>query len=273
MAAVLGVHYLDTTNELGFVYRARSYHQLALKNHAALVPACAFEIALADCAAALLAQNLPGPYRSIDIVYHLPGKGASQGTRLSALRSLATSWIAYRDGKWVGEVPGRRRRWFDLAAGRTSALSFPSSECATIPGRFPVQEISTWMTGSPLSTFFAPLLIPLFSQFLRSLPGRLVLWITARIPSGVSIRTHNPFEIWVSLENADKVTQASLTGVGAYEITAEIIGYAAKKILQEQFKFAGVLPPSCVLNPAEFIQVASNWGVTWKAAAAEKSHA
>jgi hypothetical protein len=273
MAAVLGVHYLDTTNELGYVFRAASYHTLALKNKAALVPACAFEVALADCAAALLAQNLPGPYGSIDIIYHLPGKGASQGTRLSALRSLATSWIAYRDRKWVGEVPGRRRQWFNLVMGRLSALSFPSSECVTIPGHLPIQQVSTWMSGSPWSTFLAPIFIPIFAQFLRSLPGRLVLWGAAQIRTGTAIRSHDPFEIHVQLENAERSSSVSLTGIGAYEITAEIIVYAARKILDPQFCLAGVLPPASLLNPAEFLQESSNWGVKLEAAAAETLHA
>ena len=51
------IHYLDTTNELMYVYRLHSYHQLARKNQCAIVPACAFEVALADCAAAVLAQQ------------------------------------------------------------------------------------------------------------------------------------------------------------------------------------------------------------------------
>jgi short subunit dehydrogenase-like uncharacterized protein len=267
MAAVLGVHYLDTTNELGYVYRAQTYQQLAQKSNAALVPACAFEVALADCAAALLAQILPGPYQSVDIVYHLPGKGASRGTRLSALRSLATSWISYRGGQWTGEVPGLRRKWFHLAAGRTSALSFPSSDCVTIPNHLQVQQVATWMTGAPLSTFFAPILVPLFARFLRSLPGRLVLWAAGRAPSAGQIRTRDGFEIQVSLENSQKTISGSLTGFGPYEITAEIIVYAARKILEEKFSLSGVLPPAGLLNPSEFIRETSRWGIKWETTA------
>ena len=57
-AALNGVHYLDTTNELGYVYRLRSYDALARRSGAAIVPACGFEVALADCAAVELAAGL-----------------------------------------------------------------------------------------------------------------------------------------------------------------------------------------------------------------------
>ncbi|MEN8242201.1 MAG: saccharopine dehydrogenase NADP-binding domain-containing protein, partial [Chloroflexota bacterium] len=105
LAAIHGAHYLDTTNELGFVHRMQSYHQLAVSNQAAIVPACGFEIAFADCAAALLAEQLGSQLDAIDVIYALSGGNSSRGTRLSAIRSLGTSWLAYRGGDWVSAVP------------------------------------------------------------------------------------------------------------------------------------------------------------------------
>ncbi len=57
LAALNGVHYLDTTNELSFRIRAQGYNELARKNGAAVVPACAFEVAPADCMAAQIGQE------------------------------------------------------------------------------------------------------------------------------------------------------------------------------------------------------------------------
>src|SRR5512133_3230355 len=57
-AAMSGVHYLDTTNELGYVFRARTYSQMGKRTGAALVPACGFEVALADCAAQIAGEAL-----------------------------------------------------------------------------------------------------------------------------------------------------------------------------------------------------------------------
>lgn len=106
-AAMSGVHYIDTTNELGYVFRARSYHEMARRTGAALVPACGFEVALADCAAHLAGSRFmekrSGAFLdAVHIIYDLKGNQSSRGTRLSAVRSLATSWIAFWDGEWVG---------------------------------------------------------------------------------------------------------------------------------------------------------------------------
>ena len=59
-AALHGVHYLDTTNELGYVHRMQSYDHMAKQHGAAMVPACAFEVALADCMAAQMAAQAGG---------------------------------------------------------------------------------------------------------------------------------------------------------------------------------------------------------------------
>ena len=265
MAAVSGVHYLDTTNELGFVYQAQTYHSLARKTKAILSPACAFEVAISDCAAALLARENPGPYQKIDVIYHLTGSGASRGTRMSALRSLATSWIGYRDGGWKGEAPGSCRQWFQLQAGRQAALSFPSSESVTLPNHLPVRRVQTWMTGVLLASVFSPFLVPVFARFLRSFPGRSVLWAAALGGSSPTIRTRDPFEILVRLESEKKVSAASLTGSGVYEMTAEIIVYAAKQILSTPPTTAGVVPPARLFDPAGLISAGTSWGLVWHA--------
>ena len=142
-AALNGVHTLDTANELGYVYQMRSYHILAHQGGAAIVPACGFEVALADCAAAVLAAEMPpspelplGPAGAvsqpsgrepvldeISIVYDIRGRGSSIGSRRSALRSLATSWLGYRGGQWGRALPGQESRRNQLPTGRRAAIS------------------------------------------------------------------------------------------------------------------------------------------------------
>ncbi len=263
MAAVSGVHYLDTTNELGFVYRVhKTYQPLAQKSKAAVVPACAFEVAIADCAAAHLARSFPGPYQSLDTVYRLSGNGASRGTRLSALRSLATSWIAYRDGRWVGEAPGSNRRWFQLYSGRYPATTIPSSETVTIPGHLQIRRVTTWMTGGKVSTFFAPLLLPFFARFLRGAPGRAVLWAAGLGGSAPAIRANDPFEVMVQLRGSERTASTSVCGIGPYELTAKIITSAARQILSPAFNLCGVISPSGLFAHTNFNTIAADWGLT-----------
>lgn len=135
-AALSGVHYLDTSNELAFVHHAHSYNIPARHSGAAIVPACGFEVALADCAAAILGQNAAAAaFDEASVVYDLHGKGSSLATRQSALRSLATSWLAYRGGRWVRAACVCRveiaQYWPFLAAKRPpSPSTWPSKTSA-----------------------------------------------------------------------------------------------------------------------------------------------
>jgi short subunit dehydrogenase-like uncharacterized protein len=260
LAAVNGVHYLDITNELGFVFRAQTYGKLAKQNRAVLIPACGFEVAFADFAARQLAESFPAPYSDASVVYHLPGKGSSVGTRRSAIRSLATSWIAYRNGQWVGEVPGKTTRLADLSSGVLPVLSFPSSESVTFPAHLSAQNVFTWMTTSQAGRFWAPLAIPYFARLMRSVLRDLVLKLVS-YPPPPRLRSQDPFEIRVSLSSPYKACSASVKGTGAYDLTAQIIAFAAERILKNPPALCGVLPPSSLCDPADFFNTAKQWGV------------
>lgn len=273
-AALGGVHYLDTTNELGFVFRARGYSELAKSNGAALVPACAFEVALADCGAhiagAPLAEDGTGdPLDTVDVVYWLQGKGASQGTRRSAVRSLATSWIAYRDGQWTGQIPGGRVRRFDMPGGAHYALSFPSCESITLPAHLPLRRVDTWMKTTPGARFWAPLLVPLFARLSRSILRGPILAMAARggTPPGESapdgLRADAPFTIRVQAERGTQVRAILLQGKDPYRLTARIVAYAARQMTQPGFAGRGMLAPAQALDPQAFLGYAQDhWDVT-----------
>lgn len=269
-AALNGVHYLDITNELGYVYRAQTYGKLAQQNKTVLIPACGFEVALADFGAALLANILPGPYREAHIVYHLPGKGSSVGTRRSALRSLATSWIVYRGGQWAGQAPGMVSRRIHLTSGLMPAISFPSSESVTIPTHIDVQAVHTWMVTSPAGRFFAPVFIPLFARILRSILRDPILHLASLNPPPThELRSHDPFEIKVTLCNPQESRSVSITGKGAYDLTANIICFAAERLMTNPPSTFGCRPPSSLCKPNDFFEVAQSWGVSFSEVASD----
>ncbi len=266
-AALSGVHYLDTTNELGYVYRVQSYDGPARQSGAAIVPACGFEVALADCAAALLAREAPpAPADEIQVVYRLGGKGTSLGTRKSALRSLATSWLAYRDGGWVRAVPCRQTARFPLPGGPRPALSFPSSETVTVPQHVPVRRVSTWMTLSPRARWWAPWLVPLGAWLTRGPLGRPLLALVSRVapPPDSGMRSEALFTVQVRRHRGESRRSLTLNGRGMYDLTAEIIAYAAGRLARPGYERAGVLPPALALDPQALLdQAAARWGVTW----------
>lgn len=278
-AAMAGVHYLDMTNELGYVFRARSYDEMARRTGSALVPACGFEVAFADCAANLLGQQMVADPNSdlldeINVVYALGGTGASRGTRKSAVRSLATSWIAYRDGDWVGQVPGGRVRKFALPGASGSsifarhALNFPSSESVTLPAHLPVRRVDAWMTTTPGARFWAPVLIPLFARVSRSILRPLILSIAERggaSPAGaldIGVRADSPFTILVQVRQGKDIRWTAMQGKDPYGLTAKIAAYMAARMTAPGYERSGLLAPSQAADPAQFLAHAQeHWGL------------
>lgn len=271
-AAMSGASYLDTTNELGFVYRARSYSQMATRTHSTLVPSCAFEVALADCAAhlvsqELLASNPNDPLDCIDVVYTLNGKGASTGTRRSAVRSLATSWIAYRNGEWTGQIPGGKMRRFHLPGGPRDTYLIPSSESVTLPLHVAVRHIDVWMAAAPGARFWVPIVIPLLARLSRSILRPLILKLAASggmsagETPGAGIKSTSPFSILVTARQGNKSHWMTLSGNDPYSLTAEIAVYAARRLADESHE-SGLLAPAQVLAPRAFLDHAKmKWGL------------
>ncbi len=264
-AALAGVHYLDTTNELGFVYRMQSYQRLAQQTKAAIVPACAFEVALADCAVRSLSASTSKSFDEISVVYHLKGQQSSPGTQRSALRSLATSWVVYRDGRWIGQAPGTKTKRFSYQQATYPAVAIPSSESVTIPQHTSVQSINTWMTVSPFQAFFAPAVIPYFARFLRSIAGPWLQKIVgSKRPKLMEhLSAPEPFQILIFASQKNKPARSlHLTGLDPYDLTAKILTQAACNLEQQVGKLKGILPPSAVLGSQDFFETAREWGVT-----------
>jgi short subunit dehydrogenase-like uncharacterized protein len=271
-AALSGVHYLDTTNELGYVYRLRSYDGLARQNRAAIVPSCGFEVALADCAAAVLyegmeprpTQGCVGEVDEISVVYALRGRGTSVGTRRSAVRALATSWLGYRRGRWGWAIPGGDARRVRLPDGVRPALSFPSSETVTVPSHVPVAWVTTWMTFPWLLVLVGPALVPAFAWLARGPVGWAVLALASRIapPPAAGMRSDAPFNVQITLRQGDASRALTLTGRGVYDVTAEIIAYAAAQMHEPGYDRAGVLAPALAFDPQALLdRAAAEWGI------------
>ncbi len=265
-AARRGVHYLDTANELSYVHRLRGYDAPARQSGAALVPTCGLEVALSDCAAAVLGRET-GPLDELRVTYAISGRGSSLGTRRSAVRALATSWLGYRDGAWRAAVPGRQVRRVDLPGGPHYALAFPSSEIATVPTHLSVRQVTTWLTISPAARYWAPLAIPAFAWLARGPLGGLTLAVVSRVapppPSG--LRSQAPFWIQVKAVAAAATRTLTLSGRGVYELTAAIVAYAAQHLLADDFAHSGVLAPAAALDPAALLaHAAAHWNVTVK---------
>lgn len=277
-AALSGIHYLDTTNELGYVYRVQSYDTLARRSGAAIVPSCGFEVALADCAAAVLSSDLLASsegererptFDEVRVVYALSGRGTSFATRRSAVRALATSWLGYRGGRWNWAVPGGETRRVRLPgnSGTRLVLSFPSSETVTVPSHVPVRQVTTWMTFPWPFVLLGPMFVPTFAWLARGPVGSLILallssrWVAP--PPETGMRSQAPFSVQVTLRQDDGIQSLTLSGKGVYDLTAEIIASAAGRMTQPHYDRAGVMAPATAFDPQALLDHAvAEWGIS-----------
>jgi len=145
-AIAAGTHYLDTTGEQPFVKAMFIHDTWAAAQGVAVVPALAFEIALADCGAALAADGFE-EIASVHVTY-VTRFHPSQGTKRTALRMLQSVGYAYVGGQWLEEQPARHMVFVDLPepVGRVAAVSFPSAEVATIPRHVTTREVRTFLS-------------------------------------------------------------------------------------------------------------------------------
>lgn len=260
-------HYLDSSNELGYIYRMQTYHKLAEKVMVSVVPACAFEVTLADCAAALAFQNLrTTAIDEIRVVYHFQGVHSSRGTRRSLLRSLATSWIGYQKGQWKGYLPGSHAKKEQIRGEWVPVLSIPSGESVTIPIHIPVSSVTVWMKTSPIQAILGPLWIPYLARLLRSIAGP---WFQKIISLGSPQPTLHPenhndcFQITLLAFDHKKGIRKTieLSGGNPYVITGEIMADAAALLYENRVKKYGVIPPALVFENL-FNEYLSSWGIS-----------
>lgn len=260
-------HYLDSSNELGYIYRMQTYHKLAERVLVSVVPACAFEVALADIAAGLIFQNMgTTTLEEIRVVYDIQGIQASRGTRRSLLRSLATSWIGYQKGQWKGYLPGSHAKKEQIHGEWVPILSIPSGESVTIPNHVPVSTVTVWMKTTPFQAIFGPLVIPYLARFLRSIAGP---WIQKMITFGAPPPTLNPethndsFRIsLLAFDHQNGIRRTiELSGGNPYMVTGEIMADAAALLFENKVNTYGVIPPALVFENS-FMEYLSRWGVS-----------
>ncbi len=262
LAALRGWHYLDLSNELGFVYSLGQYAALARQTGAAVVPACAFEVALADCLIRQQAAEWPGPLDAVDVVYAWPARTMSYGTRLSGLRAYAAGWVAYQEGRWRRQAPAARVFCGQLGGLPFQAITFPSAEVVTVPAHTPARSVAAWLAVSARWARAVATVLPLVSGLLRTPVGRLVAFSFRHLAPPPQPTGQDRFAIQVQLRRAAETRRWTLRGVDPYGLSAQIVAYAAEALLTSGARPGGVFAPASVLDPERFLTWAQAQGVT-----------
>ncbi len=250
-----GAHYMDTTGEQPFMHAvAERYHEAAVAAGAAVVNAMAFEYALGDSAATVLAQGLQRPLRSLDVFYAWGTSASSIGTRRTTLRMLGRRAYARTQGRLRLEPPGARHRTVTLASGRTlHAVTFGAGEVVTVPRHIDVRDARGWMIMGARAARFVPLLAPALPVFIPLLRPLLEPLMTRKADPTPAEREASAFTIRLELMGADGTLRTGeVQGVDPYGITARVAVAGAARALAGDAP-AGVLAPSQLLDPRQLL--------------------
>lgn len=261
-----GAHYLDTTGEQGFMMRVfERFDAAARERGVVVVNALAFEYALGDCAAALAAEGLATPLRSVDLVYAWGGSvDASRGTRLSVLRVVRDGGHAYRAGRWVPRRTASERRAVRMPDGaRRAAVWFPAGEILTVPRSLDVERVDAWMVVGRRLAALAPPASRVLPPLMRAAEPLVKRWL-ARAPEGptAEARRRSRFRIRAEAVGADGARRAvAVEGRDPYGLTAMLAVHAAGRLIGAAGDAAGVLAPARVLHAGTLREAPESWGI------------
>ena len=263
-----GAHYLDTTGEQPFLKAMLTHDEWARRQGVAVVPAQAFEIAVADCAAAVAAKGFRDLV-SVQVTY-VTRFHASQGTQRTVLRMLQSAGYAYVGGEWVEERPAARVRVARLPAplGRVTAVSFPSAEVITIPRHLSVRQVRTYMAVAPPVARAISATAPVFRMLLRSPLAGVATRFVGSGTGGPDEQTRARDEFHVAVDvrgvrgGAASHHVLIVGGRDPYGLTAAIAAHGAQLMSTPDYDRSGVLPPAAAFDPHAFLEYLKQFGLT-----------
>ncbi len=265
-----GAHYLDTTGEQPFIRAVQGLDTKAREARVAVVPAHAFEIALADCGAAILARGY-SDIASLDVIYATRFH-ASQGTKRTVLRMLGAEGFGYEEGRLVSQPPARYRRSVELPEGwgAMEALSFPSAEILTIPRHVRTRAVRVYLALPGLAARGIAWSMPLVRVLAKTPLVRVAERALGTDTSGPEpgVRAQDRFLILLEIRGVRRgqaLREAlAISGRDPYGITAAVAAQGALRMLADDYDRRGVLAPAQAFEPEAVLSDGKAFDVAWK---------
>lgn len=281
-----GAHYLDTTGEQPFIRQVfDKYGAAARESGCALVPACAFEYAIGDAAAAMLDSSGDTQWENIEIRYAFKSIGTSRGTQKSVLRVLGLPAFSLIDEKLSPidsskvappssdskvdeallnaiESPEFKKLYLDL--GKKNGIVFPGGEVLQVPLHMKVRNLTTLITND----LPAPLLAVVGSASTWFGKTTLAHMLDKAIDKGSDgpseeARQGTSFRVRVTGIRKRRASAVLVDGKDPYLLTAVIISECANQLDLGVSQCSGPTSPAMVAG-AEFVQTCTEaFGVRW----------
>jgi short subunit dehydrogenase-like uncharacterized protein len=270
-----GAHYLDTTGEFAFVRRVYGEDEAARARGVALVPACAFEIALSSAGAAIAADGLER-VDSVDVGYASVG-APSRGTTKSIFRVVEEGGESLEAGAFVPIRLARGRAFeFGGGLGARFAREIPGADALAIARHVRARSIHAYMPV-PLPLALAVRVhalahrIPLLRGLHTAATQRILDFLLPEGP-GEQAREAAPFTIVVEVagERAGRAERRTvrITGRDPYGTTGAIVAAAALRMAAPGYAPRGALAPAEAFPPRDLLADLARDGVAWSEATA-----
>ena len=256
-----GVHYLDSTGEQPWMARVYDDYDARAKDAGIVAcPAMAFEVAVADCAAAMAAAALD-TVDEVSVVYALHGFGTSRGTRASALTAVARGGWQHLRGARTAEPPAAQVRTVSLpGGGEATVASFPSGEVLTVPRHLDVAEVRTWLQVPRAAARVLSPVGPALPALARGPLGRLARFASDRLPRGPGAgrRQASRGRVLAIAHGTEAGARAAVTVsvplTDPYGLTGEILVAGARRLLERPPAPGARTPAEVAGDPEAFLK-------------------
>jgi|GEM_PF-764452 len=258
-----GAHYLDITGEQAYIGRVLDlYNQSAEDRGVAVVAGCGFEYAVGNWAATAAAEGLePLDTITVSNAVAAGAGGVSQGTALSVFEALKNPGRGWKDGKRQVQMVASEGKTVEFPApiGKRRVILAPFGEPLTLPRHIQVKNVKGYITMGGLGYWFSRATFPLLPVFAEVGSVALKPFIRRGGP-GSDKRTTTDWAIVAEAHGPQGSRKVTLQGKDVYYLTAQILAYCAKRILDPTFNKKGSLGPAQAFEAAPALEYLKSLG-------------
>lgn len=254
-AVEAGAHYIDSTGEVGFVRNLQQHlHNRAVQANTVMLPAFGYDYVPGILAGTLAAQQAGPAARTVDIGYFATGplwRGLSQGTRSTMRDGLSLPSTRWHNHSLVDARTASHVQSFNVRGHRKNAFLVSGTEALYLPAQFPALDNVTIYNGwFPKLSRPANALSVLATVAARTDIGNTLVETLTRPaigrPGGPDrderdrTRTH---VVAVAADHNGPMAEVHLEGPSIYNLTGELIAWAAEEMAAGHQCASGVIGP------------------------------
>ncbi|WP_291473279.1 trans-acting enoyl reductase family protein [Corynebacterium sp.] len=273
VAAETGVHYVDSTGEVGFVRDIQSSLDVTARtNGVTMIPAFGYDYVPGLLAGALALAEAPDA-ASMELGYFATGslrKGLSQGTKSSMADGITLPNTVWRDGRLAETRAAETVRDFTVHGRKKSAFLVSGTEVLFLPeiGRSltTVEVFNGWFPSLSRTLSMASAVANLVSH--TTVGAGIIDCVSRKVvgPSGgpdfaERARTLTHVVARARDSSGRDLAEVHLEGPSIYTLTGELLATAAEKLASGEAQKMGVLSPLEVFGVEIIEQEAARIGL------------